>query len=653
MKKKIFGLAALMFTAAALVACGGEEAPSSGEHKHSYTEEVVAKRVEATCTEAGKKVMKCACGEEKEQTLAKKSHTYVDATGGKEATCTEDGEKVQKCSVCQTEKKTPIDKLGHDYVKKADQTGAVAPTCTADGTEKQECSRCHEAHDGVVEKLGHNFVDDDDQTAAEAASCTFSGTVLQHCDHEGCTETKATKVTATGHTFAAQGEPVAAVEDKEGETVKGYNAVGYTKELCSKDNVTRVSWNATEVTTRCNTPTTVNRVTSYDDDGAAVWEDVVEPNIVKTDDGGVQFWGRAIGNAQILDESGSSSQNSHVHEPKNTIEGSYFEYKLNLAAPLTSMRLTANLAPAQWLGNNDIWRAAGAANDWTPGYQEGVDREMHIVNDWRYVLFIDGVQIQLDRTTDTKSKGSSADWYTLPMKTMDLAAGVHTIKLVMAGGYRHTFYKFGFETGIQHEHAVTVGEKAENSALRAITCKCGKLAGYELKAAEATSGQTAPVAGEQDAQKNTRLGKNNVFEDVWNITGVSAGMYEVYLDAQCSKGNNTSGKWKGDGTDINNNGKTEELAREYKYKIAVGEAPAAPAEGEEPAADTRTWVGLGDVESYQSTGITYEARAWTNKALATIPVNANETTLTIKNMNNGYSIWIYGVRLVKVSDFVY
>lgn len=647
MKKKIFGLAAMMFTAAALVACGEE--PVQSDHKHAYTEEVVAERVEATCQAAGKKVMKCECGETKEQTIAKKAHTYVDAEGGKAATCTEDGEKVQKCSACNTDKKTTIEKLGHDYVALADQTGATKPTCTVDGTEKQECSRCHEAHDGVVAKLGHNFVDDDDQTAAEAASCTFSGTVLQHCDHEGCTETKATQVTATGHTFAAQGEAVAAVEDKEGETVKGYNAVGYAKEFCSKDNVTRVSWDAKQVTTRCNTPATVKRVTSGSTEGEdAVWEDVVEPNMVVTEDEGVQFWGRAIGNAQILDDSGSSSANSHIHEPKKEIEGSYFEYKLNLTAPLESMRLTANLKPANYLSRNDIWRASGAENDWTPGYQEGVDGKMHIVNDWRYVLFIDGQQIQLDRTVDTKLiNANSADWYTLPMKTMNLAAGEHTVKLVMAGGYRHTFYKFGFETGIQHEHAVNVGEKAENSALRTITCKCGKLAGYELKAAEAEEGsQKAPVA----TDKNTRLGKSNIFEDTWTITGASTGMYEVYLNAQCSAGNASKGYWNSatavaNGDTASNNGATAELQAEYKYKVAVGTG----AEGEE-----LNFINLGnDTDTYAATGLAENAANWTNKALATIPLNSSAATLTIKNMNNGYALWVFGVRLVKVSDFVY
>jgi len=657
--KKILGLAVLVLSAGALVACGGgtEEPAESAStaHKHKYVEDKT-QSVAATCTAKGKKVTVCECGDKKETETALAAHQYEEkAAEGQAATCTADGKKVSYCKVCNNKKEEVIQALGHDFVKAESQEGAVAPTCTTAGTEKQKCSRCDATQDAEVKALGHSFVDDEDQSRAETPACTFSGTVTQHCEHDGCTETRSSKVTATGHTFVAQGEPVAAVEDATGVTVgettyKGYTTVGYTKELCSVDNVTRVSWDAKQVTTRCKAPSTERVVTSgHTADEDAVWEDKSEPHITENDNG-VQFWGRAIGNAQILDDTGSSSQNDHVHEPSEAVEGSFMEYKINLAEALTSVRLTANLIPANYLSRNDIWRAAGAANDWTPGYQKGVDDEMHIVNDWRYVMFIDGNQIALDRTVDTKLiHSNSADWYTVPMRTMDLAAGEHTIKISMAGGYRHTFVNWGFETGIQHEHTVTVGEKAASSALREISCKCEKLVGYELKAAEATTGQLAPVG----TDKNTRLGKNNIFEDVWNISGISTGMYEVYLNAQCSSGNKDSGKWKGDGTSISNNGGTEELAREYKYKIAIGEAPAAAAEGEEAPADTRTWVGLGGEYSYASTGIGETAAAWTTQALATIPVNSGSTALTIKNMDNGYSIWIYGVRLVKVSDFVY
>lgn len=638
-KKRILGLAALVFSAAGLVACGGGDGPaasSQGAHKHAYTIEVSVE--DATCEKEGKRVMKCECGETQEKKINKKSHTYVEvAAKSVAATCTAAGKKVSECSVCHVEKTDDIEALGHEYVKKTDQTGAVAPTCTVAGTEKQECSRCHEAHDAEVKALGHEWVDDANQAAAEQPACTFSGEVLQHCSHEGCTETRKQRVTATGHTF---GTPTT--------VAKAGDFVGYTKEYCAKDQVTRVSWAATDVTTRCATPSVAHVVTSGTTaDGDAVWEDKTEPHIVETDDDGVQFWGRAIGNAQILDDTGSASQNSHVHEPNENIEGSFFEYKFKNTEALESVRLIANLKPANYLSRNDIWRASGAENDWTPGYQKGTDGQMHIVNDWRYVMFIDGTQIQLDRTVDTKLiNANSADWYTVPMKTMNLAAGEHTIKVVMAGGYRHTFYKFGFETGIQHEHDVVVGEKSTRSALHEITCKCNKLAGYQLLAAEASVGQLTPAAtGQTTADKDTRLGKNNIFDDKWDISGISAGMYEVYLEARASQNNASSGKWKGDGSNVSSNGGTAELASDYKYKIAAhGELE----EGAEP-----NYIGLGAVETYASTGIEENAAKWTNKALATIPVNTGDTTLTIHNMNNGYSIWIYSVRLVKVSDFVY
>ena len=39
---------------------------------------------------------------------------------------------------------------------------------------------------------------------------------------------------------------------------------------------------------------------------------------------------------------------------------------------------------------------------------------------------------------------------------------------------------------------------------------------------------------------------------------------------------------------------------------------------------------------------------WTNKSLARITIKNYSTRLTLHNMGNGYSMWIKGLRLVKV-----
>ena len=637
-KKKILGLAVFAMTAVGLAACGETTDPN---HKHKYVEDQT-QRVEATCTTEGKKISVCECGDKKEETIKVKAHTYVDdATGvNTPATCTEKGKKAQKCSVCNATKEVEVAALGHSYVKKADQTGAKAATCLAAGEELQECERCKDPKTEPVAALGHKWVDDEDQAGAEAPACVFSGEKLQHC--ERCSEPHKETVTATGHSF---GTPT--------ETAKDGDCVAYKTEFCAKDNVTRVTWAAADVTTECATPNNEHVAISGEGSDTSPFEfgDKLEPHIDEKADGGIAFWGRAIGNGQVLDDTGSAQQNSHKAYPDENVEGSYFEYKIKTAA-LTSVRLVAYLAPADYISDNDIWRAAGAANDWTPGYQKGTDGQMHIVNDWRYVITIDNQQIQLDNTVTTKIIGGGgsgtnnpANWYTVPMDTMNLTEGEHVIRISMAGGYRHIFYNWGFETGIQHKHTVVRGEKAESSALRSISCKCSNLKGYELLASEATEGQTNPTRDGSD--KDTRLGKN-IYDDKWDISGISAGMYQVFLEARASSANASKGYWNSaTAVDVHkdsesNNGGAE-LCREYKYKIAAHGQDSTP-----------NYINVGnDTDNYADTGIGENEPAWTTKALCTIPVNGSDTTLTLHNMKNGYSLWIYSVRLVKVSDFVY
>ncbi|MCR5693241.1 MAG: hypothetical protein K6G74_04705 [Bacilli bacterium] len=197
---------------------------------------------------------------------------------------------------------------------------------------------------------------------------------------------------------------------------------------------------------------------------------------------------------------------------------------------------------------------------------------------------------------------------------------------------------------IKHEHAITAGEKAEDSALRTITCVDGDITGYELRATEATSGQLAPSeTGGGDNEKKTRLGKDNKFDDVWDISGIASGEYEVYLEARCSSGNANAGYWNSataiaKGDKASNNGGTAELQSDYKYKVKV---------------DNGAYENLGNAEdNYAATGINETTKAWTTKALANIMINEGAETLTIHNMNNGYAIWVYAVRLVRVGNYL-
>ena len=196
---------------------------------------------------------------------------------------------------------------------------------------------------------------------------------------------------------------------------------------------------------------------------------------------------------------------------------------------------------------------------------------------------------------------------------------------------------------IEHHHVLT-DTKAETSALHTVACADGDLSYYELRAAEATTGQKTPSeTGTDDNAKKTRLGKNNIFDDVWDITGIASGEYEIYLEARASAGNASKGYWNSataiaNGDKASNNGNTAALQADYKYKVKI---------------DSGEYVNLGnDTDNYAAVGLAEDAKHWTNKALATVMISGDATSLTVHNMDNGYALWVYGVRLVRVGNYI-
>lgn len=84
----------------------------------------------ATCTKTGIKTYTCkVCEAAKTETIAKKAHSYKDAT------CT----KPQTCKVCKT---TRGNALGHRY--ESDYTVDKKATLSANGSKSRHCSRCDE-----------------------------------------------------------------------------------------------------------------------------------------------------------------------------------------------------------------------------------------------------------------------------------------------------------------------------------------------------------------------------------------------------------------------------------------------------------------------------------------------------------------------------
>ena len=185
---------------------------------------------------------------------------------------------------------------------------------------------------------------------------------------------------------------------------------------------------------------------------------------------------------------------------------------------------------------------------------------------------------------------------------------------------------------------VAYGEKFAD--LQPVRSKEGEIA-YEMVAADC-EGQNNPTYGTQDAQKNTRLGKNSKMTDVWDITGIRTGEYEVYVKGAYSSGNDGA-YWSGalqvantnDTETDGKNGNPYNPAARYNFKINNGTAVDCICE--------QTYANSGLVGSQDG--------GWTKVAMAEIMIGDDATSFTMTNSNNGYAIWVYAIRLVRIGNW--
>ena len=126
----------------------------------------------ATCKAAGVKEAVCSvCNEKKLETIDRLPHTE-EITPAVEATCTTAGStKGVTCSVCKDvlEKVTPIDALGHKYVK--DEAQCKEPDCVNEGKFYGTCSVCGDLKDEILPAKGH----DNEVYPGTPADCTLTG----------------------------------------------------------------------------------------------------------------------------------------------------------------------------------------------------------------------------------------------------------------------------------------------------------------------------------------------------------------------------------------------------------------------------------------------------------------------------------------------
>ena len=403
--------------------CEANDGGKAENAKHTFGDPTDV--VPATCQAAGSQKVKCTvCGAEVTQTLPIKDHTWGEWETITAATCTEAGSRKHTCSVCQTEETETVAATGHTWGEWETVTEA---DCEHDGSRKHTCTVCGTEESEVVEKLGHQL--------------------------------KA----IGGEQQAPEGEA----------TVRLYE--------CERCHITYLGFSAEE-------PSAASL-----------------PHLMKGDNDGMRFFGRPIGNAMALTADGTSvNQQNNECVYCSTETGDFFEYIFTLneeqAATLATARLYCDARPANYL-SGDFWAYNRSADDWTPGYYidgadehvqhnedgtvmmvkdhaqavkqedgswaEGAELETEVkmgarIEDYRYILYVDGQPVDFDADTSVPVKGSQQNMqraeYVLPY-TFNLHAGKNTISLRMAGGYRSEFYNFIFRPYVEPT-PITVNETA-------------------------------------------------------------------------------------------------------------------------------------------------------------------------------------------------
>ena len=171
--------------------------------------------------------------------------------------------------------------------------------------------------------------------------------------------------------------------------------------------------------------------------------------------------------------------------------------------------------------------------------------------------------------------------------------------------------------------------------LQPVKSKEGEIA-YEMVAADC-EGQNNPKA----SNKDSRLGKGGKMSDVWEINGIRSGEYEVYVKGAYSSGNGSS-YWSGAQNVEKNNDKESNNGTPYnpgaRYSVKVDSADAVD------LASEKTYAECGLLEAKDDGG-------WTNVAMAKVMIGDGAASFTMTNNNNGYSIWVYALRLVRVGNW--
>ena len=203
--------------------CGSvvaEESIPKLEHTHSYEKTVT----DATCTEDGKIVYSCACGDSYEEIIKATGHQYGEPVT-ENATCENAGSITRTCEVCGHEDITEIPATGHAYK----QTAIEEATCEQEGSVTYTCENCNDSYTETLPQKDHEYY----ELSRQEATCTKDGKVIKVCDY--CGDTLRETIPATGHDegkWETTKEPELGVN---GEEARKCTKCGYILETKSLD----------------------------------------------------------------------------------------------------------------------------------------------------------------------------------------------------------------------------------------------------------------------------------------------------------------------------------------------------------------------------------------------------------------------------------
>ena len=438
---KLFAMLAVAAALAVSACSGNGDNPSSSAHKHSAAPDAPWKY------DNNNHWKDCAANDGGKAENAR--HTFGDPTDVVPATCTAEGSQKVKCTVCGAEVTQTLQKIDHTW---GEWEVTAAADCTNAGSRKHTCSVCGEVATEEIPATGHTW---GEWEVTKEAKCGVAGSRKHKCSVCGVEESEV--IEALEHELELVGGETQAPTGEA--TVRLYRC-----KLCGETSLGFAADEPSEAS---------------------------KPHLMEGSNGGMRFFGRPIGNALALKADGGSE-----HETNNecvycsTETGDFFEYVFTLnadqAATLATARLYCDARPADYL-SGDFWAYNRSADDWTPGYYidgaddhvqkdattgevvmvkdharatknddgswtEGVELESEVkmgarIEDYRYILYVDGNPVDFDAETSVPVKGSQNNMqraeYVLPY-TFHLHEGKNTISLRMAGGYRSEFYNFIF-----------------------------------------------------------------------------------------------------------------------------------------------------------------------------------------------------------------